>query len=204
MPADLVERLEAWRRNDLHLGQWEVEESRRVLRQRREVYRQFANTLSTAYSRVVLEKFDLRDATKRGDAEEGTRDQRKQNYGRFVACVSDLRQRIHNACGRRGADIAEVPAEWTTTDCHCCQHRNTWDQAAKLRYTCEQCGAEWDQDENAAHNLLARAPAVTPVEEGAREGQDSGKKVLSRRQQRFRGMLEEQQARRLQSADGGE
>ena len=33
---------------------------------------------------------------------------------------------------------------------------NRWDQAAEIRHTCDACAATWDQDENAAQNILVR------------------------------------------------
>ena len=55
----------------------------------------------------------------------------------------------------------------TTLDCHLCRHRNQVSAAQRgdLIWRCQGCGALWDQDENAARNLLraaAAAPAVDP------------------------------------------
>jgi len=41
-----------------------------------------------------------------------------------------------------------------TKTCHACGSLEDFDAEASIYHTCSQCGARWDQDENAAKNML--------------------------------------------------
>ena len=47
-------------------------------------------------------------------------------------------------------------AKDTTSTCSLCGSLEEWDQATELVHKCSNCREEWDQDENAARNILAR------------------------------------------------
>jgi len=195
MPRELRADLEAWARKDRHLWQWEVHEARKARRKRREQYRLYAHALAQRYSVVVLEDFDLRDVAQRGEVEDGpTTDRRRPNYLRTIAAISELRQCLVSA----GLRVVAVPAEYTTQRCHSCGHVGDFDAAKAIDHTCSSCGRTWDQDANAARNILASAPATSTNEKGAREQQSSDKPPLSARQRRFRGIADNDGAKRSQ------
>ena len=51
--------------------------------------------------------------------------------------------------------IIEVPSQWTTLICYKCGHVEKWDAAPSVMHTCVNCDSTWDQDYNAAQNILA-------------------------------------------------
>ncbi len=157
---------EAWRKQDKHLYEWECNQRQRVLRQRLEMYRLAALKLAK-YSTVVVEKLDLRDFAERPKARADASNQRQvalhleapaitaSRGRRFDAGLSILLGCIKQAVARAGGHYVEVAPEWTTQTCNACNEREKFD-AVELMHTCSHCGATWDQDFNAAANLLKR------------------------------------------------
>lgn len=152
------ERLEAWRKQDKHLWEWEANERKKTIGHRREEYRCFALWLFKNYSCVVLEDFDLRRVAALRQPEEKEKEpHRKARHNRVIAAVSVLRLAIKNAAISCGGTVKLVPPEYTTLMCHVCGFTEKWDTAAKVMHTCSNCGATWDQDYNGAVNLYNRA-----------------------------------------------
>lgn len=156
--------LEAWRKQDNHLYEWEANQRENVLRARREMYRLFACFLAT-YREVVFEELDLRDFAEL--PEEGEEKDSPQTKGarprRFKACLSELKACAKDAVLRAGGEWIEVPPEYTTQTCAACGVVREFNAAVELRHTCTSCGATWDQDVNACDNLLraAKSEALT-------------------------------------------
>jgi len=163
----LFTQLEAWRKQDKHLYEWEAHQRGNVLRSRREMYRLFACFLAT-YKKVVFEKLDLRDFA---DLPEGAEDPALKGARprRFKACLSDLRTCAADAVARAGGEWVEVPAEYTTQRCSVCGVIRKFDAATDLVHACP-CGAVWDQDDNACSNLL-RAVTSSPPAPGRSQGE---------------------------------
>ncbi len=158
--VEIYEKLEYWRKRENHLYDWEANLRDQVHRRRREIYRIFAADVIKKYGTVVLEDFDLRKVARKKDAEEGTRGSLPMDRQRFIASVSELRLAIQNACARAGAAVYTVDAKYTTVECYECGHRENFDASAKLMRTCPKCKKLWDQDYNAAINLLHRGVEV--------------------------------------------
>lgn len=154
----IFERLEAWRRRDKHLLSWECFQRKNVLRARREIYRVFAAHRIQLYRRVVVERLDLRDFAELpnrdvGDAPDDYATANSRGR-RFLAAQSELLGAIAAASQKVGAEFIETVAEWTTQHCHDCGTREPFDAAVEVMHVCSTCGVEWDQDVNAARNLL--------------------------------------------------
>jgi hypothetical protein len=146
---------EAWRKQDAHLYDWESNLRDKVTRRRREAYRVFAAQVARRYKAVILEHFDLRRVARKA-APEGEADANQAaRHHRTWAAVSTLRQAIIDACEREGLDVITMPSAYTTRTCHQCGSVESWDQAEQILHRCSQCGDVWDQDRNAAINLLA-------------------------------------------------
>lgn len=160
-------QIEAWRKQDKHLWTWETHERDRALGRRREQYRVWAAELARRYEIVVLEAFDLRAVAEQKPQEEDKDDNAGARHNRQLAAVSTLRSAIVNAFRRRGGIVIMAPSVNTTRQCHGCRQICEWDQEQLLRHRCEHCGAEWDQDDNAARNLrdYASADVVGPARE---------------------------------------
>jgi transposase len=162
---ETYDALEAWRYHDHHLWEWETSQRTKSLRRRREFYRIFAAELARTYKTVVLEEFDLRKVAKRQDTlaqgqlstPEGpsTAPQVPENetarHSRQMASISELRLTLQNAC-----QVVAVSAVNTTRTCNGCGFTEKFDAASMVHHACGACGVIWDQDENAAKNLLDR------------------------------------------------
>lgn len=142
---------DAWRRQDLHLLQWETHERTRALGHRRELYRIFASQLSKKYSMVVLDEFDLRKVAKLAEPEGDNDLSAPVRKNRQRAATSSLRIEIGARCR-----TAAEPAMYNTLFCNCCGSLQKFDAAVHLTHTCTECNETWDQDVNAAKNLLLR------------------------------------------------
>lgn len=149
--------LEEWRKRDKHLYEYEANLRDQAIMRRREIYRVFAANLRRRYNTVIMEKFDLRQVAEQPNAEEGPKERIRTRNLRVKAALSELRQAIVNA----GLRVVEVPAEYSTMRCHVCGHTEAFDAARWLMHQCTRCGAVWDQDKNAAVNLLARGLQAT-------------------------------------------
>ena len=152
--VDAYNALERWRYHDHHLWEWESSQRSKSLRRRREVYRVWAASMAQRYQTIIVEKFDLRRvAAKPPTGEEKPKaDYDKARSNRQLAAVSELRGCISNAFDGRTVEILSVD---TTRACSVCGVVNQFDQAAHLLHTCRDCGSTWDQDRNAATNILA-------------------------------------------------
>jgi len=162
---DLFIALEAWRYRDSHLWHFEVGQRRKALGQRRDLYRVFASKLAKTYALVVLPKFDRSKIARRPNLERPEKHQvEKARSNRHLVATSELEGAIKNACV-----VEYVAPENVTLTCSQCQIIQQFDAAKELVHTCPN-GHVWDQDDNAATNILNRrvlkpdAPSPTPTD----------------------------------------
>ena len=195
----------AWRKRNQHLWDWEANQRRGSLANRREQYRIFASNLADRYGTIVLEDFNMQQVARRPQtAEEGDDNQRARS-NRQLASVSELRHALCNCFDRRGGSEIRVPAPGTTIVCSRCLKLDKFDVAAELVHTCVHCGETWDQDENATVNMLRLAveqlscpkPAKTARSNG-KNGKDKGPKET--KWQRIARLRKEKQKRQLGDA----
>lgn len=152
--------VEQWRRQDLHLAQWQGHERGRALGHRQEHYRTLAHAIARDYSEIVLEKMDLSKLKRLPKPEEEDKSNATVRHNQHHAAVGELRAALVLAALNSGTAIRYEPSMDTTTRCHACGCSCKWDAAAELEHTCEHCGVRWDQDYNAAENLLASGGAT--------------------------------------------
>jgi hypothetical protein len=150
--------LVAWKERYDHLHEWEANLRDQVIRHRKEVYRRFVSGLLRMHGRVFLEDLQIRSLARKDQPEEEV-----HNYSgsmRVVAAVS-LLGRLFQEHG----DCVRVSARGTTQDCSWCGHTKQWDAAENVMHRCEGCGRVFDQDQNAARNILRRGlgAGVGPV-----------------------------------------
>ena len=120
-----------------------------VIRHRKEVYRRFVAGLLRTHGRVFLEDLQIRAMARKDQPEEETR-----NYSgsmRVVAAVSVLGRMF-----QEHGDCVRVSAQHTTRQCSWCGHEKEWDAAENIMHRCGGCGSLFDQDRNAARNILRR------------------------------------------------
>ena len=153
---EIFEQLLAWRNKHIHLWTWAVNLRDQLTRKRLEVFRHFAATLVKQYGTIFLERFDLRWFS-RGSPPEIQRISYGGKY-RVIAAPGILRQVIENACRRTGVRVEGIKARNTTRACSACGRIEEWDAAKQIVHTCI-CGATWDQDYNAAVQILRAGQA---------------------------------------------
>lgn len=153
---EIFDRLECWCKRENHLYDWKANLQDQVQRRRREIYRIFAAGVARRYGKAVLEDFDLRRVAKKPEVENGAGGALPMGRQRFIASVSELRLALKNACQQSGAEIVMADAKHSTTECYKCGHQESFDASSQIWRTCPKCGELWDQDHNAAINLLHR------------------------------------------------
>lgn len=160
---EIYQRLLAWRAQDTHLWGWEFNNRRKAERIRKALYRQFAARLRQQYRRVYVEDCDWRKLARDKPAESNEQD-RSKRYMK-IAAIGSLRSLLVSD----GA--VKVESADTTRTCNVCGSVEDWDQASELVHTCVN-GHEWDQDHNAALNLLARGREMEEIPGTARGPED--------------------------------
>jgi hypothetical protein len=158
--------LGAWRRQDRHLWEWEANVRQQAEARRRDAYRRLAHDLAERYAVLIVEDMRLPDVQRRPAPEDGPAGEgRVQRNTARIAAPGFLRQAIAQAAPWRGAVYRQADAKLTTRVHHACGQRVDVDYAADVEVYCPFCRAWYDQDENAAWNLLARASGEVTQEE---------------------------------------
>ena len=188
--------LEAWRRQDHHLWVSAAHTRAQAEARRSDAWRKEARALASRYAFVIIENMHIPDLVKHQNAEEGPASEgNAYRHAARIAAPGSLRLAIKQACAQSGATYREEDAAFTTRIHHACGQRVEQDYAAQTMVHCPVCSIWYDQDQNAAKNLLAYAG-------GTRSTQDSG--VLApRTQERPRGRFQREKTRREQEDTGG-
>lgn len=169
---EIFRELEDWRLQHYHLIQWRTHEADQLRAFRQAVYRSWAAQLRRKYGTVCLEKINWREmlckaqvhvADDETDAMVAT--QREQAR---IASPGELSMALKASMAR----TIFVPSFDTTKTCHLCGHLNEWDQAAEVNHTCTNCAKRWDQDKNAAANLLIAGQRL--IRSGGADPDDNG------------------------------
>ena len=144
--------LEAWRHRDKHLYEYEAHLRSQLQGSRKDLYRKFAAQLSRLYATSHVEKLDLRTFHKLAPIEEGgdKGTDAMTSYTRD-ACLSSLFEALKS----RMVNTVKIDPANTTKQCHACSVIDAaWTDHAKVDHECSSCLVTWDQDVNAARNLL--------------------------------------------------
>lgn len=170
--AEMLTALQAWAKQDRHLGSWEAHMRDRTIANRREVWRRTAAELARTYQTILVEDglcrsegregqmkiVDIEGWNKRppeeGDPHEG-REQRRQAR---MAAPGELRLAIGQAAHKTATTVVDAArSKKSTRECAWCGHcQEHADFASSIEIQCEGCHRTWDQDANAARNLLHR------------------------------------------------
>lgn len=143
----------AWERHDRHLCDYAAGQRTGAWRARREGYRLLAARLARSYGVLVLDDTNRATLARRGPGEDDTTHDRAASNRHLVA-VSELEGALKDAFRARGGEVVEVSSVCETITCHACGVRTEVGEARVAQ--CYACGVAWDQDTNAARNMLAR------------------------------------------------
>lgn len=158
----MFEVFSAWLKKDRHLWRWESDSRDKLWTMRQDFYRCVAARWADTYSKILVTDMDLRDFAELPKPEDGADSAGNvQRRSRFLAAPSELVGAVKNACSTRGTVFEKVDGKNMTRTCNACGVILAFAAKTFLKNTCE-CGATWDQDENHALNLHARADRVKP------------------------------------------
>lgn len=106
------------------------------------------------YHRIVVDGVDMRSGL-RVERQDGTPSplNTAARHNARIASVGELRAWIIDAGTRAGVEVVQHKGE-STWPCHVCGTPHKPANAADIFHRCGSCGTLWDQDENAARNLL--------------------------------------------------
>lgn len=146
---------EGWALQDQHLADWIAFQRRQYLRHRNDLYRQFAAQIARKAQTVHVEDLDLAgDLLRRPEPEDATDPGHGLRGLARLAAVATLTRYLEERC----ATLVRREAANTTRSCSWCGHLNTFADPAVLHQRCAGCERLWDQDHNAARNLLYGLP----------------------------------------------
>lgn len=155
----IYQDIEAWRVHDKHLWSWEANQRDQLVARRTDTYRVLGSLLASAFGCIVVDDSNLAQlarvpATEDPDSEQATR-ARSQ---RVLVSPGILRSSVVAAAKRRGVAVESVAAKNVTTIHSACGTNLTdrVDFAERVTVWCPTCEKAFDQDYNAAANLLNR------------------------------------------------
>lgn len=149
-PGDesLYTEMESWRKQDRHLYDWFESQALWARNKRDQIYRRFAAIVRRHYRELCLEKINYSVLLAKPGPDDSS-DAAIKEYVR-VASPGRLVEILKEAVV--SVDL-KSPVN-TTKRCHVCGVVEDFDAAVELVHECKGCGAIWDQDRNAAINLL--------------------------------------------------
>jgi hypothetical protein len=161
--AEIRTHLEAWRKQDKHLWEWESNERDQLIARRRDVYRKVAKLLADQAGLLVVEASDLGQLARspRADDADDVQSQKARSQ-RTMAAPGMLRQCLEQAANKVGVPVVRAdPAGITAVHVRCGTDlaARGVDFAAGVRVWCPTCSESVDQDYNACRQLLLRATA---------------------------------------------
>ena len=143
--------MEAWRRKDRHLHDWEGNARKYAVDRRNNHYREEVLKLVRSCDTICVDDTNYADLAQKV-AEESFD---PVSWHRFVCAVGWLRAEFKAQSKKNGQTCILAPHKNKTLTCHKCENVLSFDKSVERVHTCEVCGASWDQDYNAAMNCLA-------------------------------------------------
>ena len=155
--AEIYEELLNWARKDRHDMQHEAGLRSRAYRRRKHMYRQLARSYLKRYTTVFVPKMDLAKLKRKAKPEEGESElETVQREQMNTASLGELLDAFKLEAANLGSKIVvvEIPEGGITAAHYVCGKDSTTDRAGSIHLWCRHCQMEFDQDENAARNLL--------------------------------------------------
>jgi len=154
--------LEAWRVHDKHHWSREANQRDQLIARRNDAYRVLASLLTSAFGLVIVDKSDLAQLARRPATEDPDEEQARKARGqRVLASPGLLRSFVVAAADREGVPVEHVEADLITVVHAPCGTNlaGRADFATTINVWCPACQRAFDQDCNAAANLLRRVVA---------------------------------------------
>ncbi|MDD2606038.1 MAG: zinc ribbon domain-containing protein, partial [Desulfobacteraceae bacterium] len=150
-----------WYKRYRHLSVWRDNLRSKLIGRRREIYRLAAREIAQSYRIIGIEDMDLSKMAKTKKSDFGDNELfAAARAQRVRAAVHSLREEIEHQAVKHGAQIVYSTA-YTTCRCRVCGQITRQHDRSMLVWVCEHCGATWDQDFNAAGNLMAAASGAS-------------------------------------------
>lgn len=159
--CEIYTALYAWAQRDRHGRQHETGVRAQAYGRRLDHYRRVAHEIAGRYSVIRIPKISLAEmkrATKVGQTESDLEKLQRRQLN--TAAVYELVQALKLAASNSGARIEEYqvldaePGHGISQIHYLCGHPHGANQAKSIEIKCHYCGHTFDQDENAARNLL--------------------------------------------------
>lgn len=150
---DVAERLEAWRRQNRHLYQWESHERAKAIGRRKDIYRNWVAELRKEYSHVVIEKLNLRDLARNAPPDEDARGDYTHRT-RVVAAPSSLRDMVRESYGPA---CTELPPAGRVIDGVGKDYAKCWLLLRDAGYDVAAVEETWKRNEEAIRKLVEQA-----------------------------------------------
>lgn len=161
--AEIVEMLEAWRRQDKHLWEWSAHERQQNTARRDDAWRKVGAWLGETAGVLVVDDSDLAALRRASDAadDDPTLPEVQQHKARARAALAApgrLRQLATAAADRRGVTVRKVSAAGLSRTCPHCRYVGDANPryAAAAVVVCPACTRSYDQDRSAAALMLTR------------------------------------------------
>ena len=139
---------------DQHLWRWREHQRKKSLRRRKDRYRVLGAELARRYAVLIIEDFDLRPMQSHKAPESEEVEIAAVRLRQRDAATSELRGCLIQAFVSRGGRVVKVDPAMTTQIHFECGYDGRWDAAPQVDHTCEGCGETFDQDANAAKNIM--------------------------------------------------
>lgn len=155
--GEIFAAVDSWARADRHNMQHEVGCRERAYAARTAMYRSIARELCLQFREIRIPKSALaklrikRRADQEGESELETSQRRQLNDAAAYSFIQALRLMAQNT----GAVIVECDPAYISSVHFTCGEKCNADMRPSIEVQCEHCGHTFDQDENAALNLLA-------------------------------------------------
>jgi hypothetical protein len=161
---DIAALLEAWRKQDKHLWEWEAHQRVRGIGRRDDAWRRVGAWLAGLAGVLITEETDLL-AVMRQQLDPADDDpvlhgagQRAARRNAVLAAPGALRQYARVAAARRGVTVRQADQAYLSRTCPHCHAVGAADPryAASSVVTCPSCDRSYDQDHAAVTAMLAR------------------------------------------------
>ena len=138
----------------------------RLIHRRQWLYRNLSAFVARRYGAIAIEgDLRIKEMIEREQGPEEYALDAARRYHQWAA-VADLKGYIEQAAVKYGSQLIKQKAAWTTRTCHVCREQAEGGAAREL--TCPR-GHRWDQDVNAAVNLLGTLTKGEPLKDRLRQ-----------------------------------